>query len=144
MSKFSINGQITAILEPRQGKGYTIQEIEVTETSNFNGNSIQNTYRIGFKNQRAAVLQQFQPGQMVSVEGFINSVPKEAQPGQTFYNYYFNGSNIQPMYQQPQGYINPANGAQYPYQQPQQTYTPQAPYGQPVFGAGNGNNGFRH
>lgn len=145
MGKFEVTGKVTNIFEQRNGTGFTVQEIELLESNNYNGVTRENVYRIGFTNQKMAQLNSVQIGQIITVEGYIGGRKRDNNEGKEFYNVNLSGNVIKPFIQQQQQqqgyYTNPANGAQYPYApqtQQQQTYQQQAPYGQQQPRQGNG------
>lgn len=144
MIKISATGKVFSI-SPVLTVGpnaFQKRELIIDDSYTKEGKTYPNYMCLDFSGERMALLDQFQPGQLVTVEGFLkgNFVTDSKGQQRIFHN--VKGMSVVP-YQtqsQPQAYVNPVNGAQYPtmqqpprqnYQQPQ-AYQQQGQYHQPA------------
>lgn len=124
MSKNSAIGKIFRIdpVETNPKSGYQSRNLYIDCSYTNNGETRANFLKFIFTGEKMAMLDQFQVGQLVTVEYFMQGRFYKKLDGNEGFFQDAKGFSIQPYqrkggYQPPQGYTNPATGDFYPYQQ---------------------------
>ena len=123
-------------------KGFQKRELVLDDSYMKDGMTYPNFVSFDFTGERMAMLDQFQPGQLVTVEGFLKGNYITDKQGNQRVMHNLKGMSVAPYQrpqqtapQPPQNYGQPQQprqnygGPQQSYQQPTQTYQPQAQYG---------------